>query len=227
MRLKVGIWSALAVIVFAGVLAGAPPVLEVAHARWAVWPLALGGALLTALAGLVKPVIGAVTQRWADRARSGLEQVDRRRDLEHRVGGLGKGLPRAREITDRALLGIHPSIPLPPSSDMSLAADLPLYIPRDLDGDLRTWVTAHHESGGCLLLVGLAASGKTRCAYELVRGMLADWPMFMPSTAAQLTGYFEADPAQRSLVVWLDETHKFLGPQSVDVSAWQPPYSRP
>jgi len=45
-------------------------------------------------------------------------------------------------------------------------------------------MTAHRESGGFLLLVGSAASGKTRCAYELVHDMLADWPMFMPSTAA-------------------------------------------
>jgi hypothetical protein len=126
------------------------------------WPLALAGALVTALAGLTKPVTVAVTQWWADRARSDLEQRDRARNLEQAVGGRERGLPLAGEVTDRALLGIHPSIPLPPGADRPLAPDLPLYIPRDLDGDLPAWVTAHRESGGFLLLVGPAASGKTR-----------------------------------------------------------------
>ena len=134
------------------------------------------------------------------------------------MGGRYKGLPSAGEITDRALLGIHPSIPLPLGADASLSPDLPLYIPRDLDADLRAWITVHYESGGFLLLVGPAASGKSRCAYELVHGMLADWPIFMPSTAAQLTEYFETNPPPRKLIVWLDETQKFLGSDGLKVA---------
>jgi len=118
---------------------------------------------------------------------------------------------RQQEIVDRALLGIHPSIPLPSDADSSLAPDLPLYVPRDVDADLYAWVTAHMASGGFLLLVGPAASGKSRCAYELVHHMLSDWPIFMPSTAGQVTDYFGTDPALDRLVVWLNETQKFLG----------------
>jgi TPR repeat protein len=66
-------------------------------------------------------------------------------------------------------------------------------------------------AGGFLLFVGPAASGKSRCAYELARSMLADWPIFMPSTAKQVTDYFGTNPAPGRLVVWLNETQKFLG----------------
>jgi len=125
MGLKIGIWSALTVAVFAIVAAAAPSVLKAAHVHWAVWPLALAGAFVTAVAGLAKPVTEAVTQRWAAQTISGLEHRDRVRDLEQEVGGRDGGLPLAGEITDRALLGIHPAIPLPAGADASLAADLP------------------------------------------------------------------------------------------------------
>jgi TPR repeat protein len=218
MRLKLGIWAALAALVFAALLAAAPEVLKTAHMHWPVWPIAVAGAAGTALVGLARPVADALAQRWAERTKHDLDRRDRARELEHAVGGREKGLPSVGEIRDRALLGIHPSIPLPSDADPSLPPDLPLYIPRDLDGDVRAWITAHSQSGGFLLLVGPAASGKTRCAYELVHDMLGDWPMFMPSTAAQLTDYFDASPAPGKLVVWLNETQKFLGPNGLTVA---------
>jgi hypothetical protein len=227
MRLKVGIWSALAVVVFAVLLTGAPAVLKAADVHVTAWPLALAGAIVTAVAGLVKPIANAVTQAWADRTTRIFEQQDRARALEHEVSGLDKGLPLAGEITDRAILGIHPSIPLPAGADTSLPPDLPLYVERDLDAELRAWITAHLESGGFLLLVGPAASGKSRCAYELVHGMLADWLIFMPSTADQLTGYSETSPAQGKLVVWLNETQKFLGPGGMRVATVRHILERP
>jgi TPR repeat protein len=215
MRLKLGIWSAFVVVVFAAVLAAAPAVLKSAHLHWPAWPIALAAGIVTVLAGVAKPVYDTVTEKWADRTKRELERQDRVRELEHVVGGRAKGLPTAGEITDRALLGIHPSIPLPSGADPSLSPDLPLYIPRDVDADLRAWITAHRESGGFLLLVGPATSGKSRSAYELVHDMLADWPMFMPSTSTQLTEYFDADPTLERLVVWLNDTQKFLGPDGL------------
>ena len=219
MRLKLGIWSVLVVVVFAALLAAAPSALKAAHVHWPAWLIALAGAILTALAGIAKPVTDAIAQRWAARTKRELDRQDRARELEHAVGGRTKGLPTAGEITDRALLGIHPSIPLPAGADTSLLSpDLPLYVPRDVDADLRAWITAHRESGGFLLLAGPAASGKTRCAYELVHDMLADWPMYMPSTSAQLTDYFQASPDPGKLVVWLNETQRFLSPDGLTIA---------
>ena len=210
--MKLGIWSVLAVMVFAVLLTGAPAVLRAAHLHYASWPLALAGAFVTAVAGLVKPVADAVMKTSADRSSHYLENKDYTRLLEHQVSGRDRGLPTADKVTNRGLLGIHPSIPLPAGADASLNRDLPLYIPRDLDNELQRWITAHRRSGGFLLLVGPAASGKTRCAYELVREMLANWPIFMPPSADTLTRYFETNPHHRKLVVWLDESQDFLGP---------------
>src|SRR5262249_25048000 len=147
-----------------------------------------------------------------------LDRQDKAQELERQVGGRSKGLPYAGEIIDRALIGIHPSIPLPIGADASLSRELPLYVPRDIDADLRAWITAHYDSGGFLLLVGSAAAGKTRCAYELVHDMLADWPMFMPSTSSQLAEYVQANSGYSKLVVWLNETQKFLGTDGLDAA---------
>lgn len=50
MRLKLGIWSALAVGIFAALLTVVPVVLKAAHLHWPAWPLAVSGAVVTWLA---------------------------------------------------------------------------------------------------------------------------------------------------------------------------------
>jgi Flp pilus assembly protein TadD len=215
MRLKIGIWAIAALALFGALLEAAPPALKAAHLHWPAWPLALGAAIIAALSGLARPVTAVITQSWAKRTRRQIQRQGKARQIERDVGGRNKGLPQAGQITDRALLGIHPSIPLPADADASLPPDLPLYIPRDIDADLRAWITAHRQSGGLLLLVGPAAAGKTRSAYELAREMLADWPMFMPSTPAQLTDYIHASPSPGKLIIWLNETQNFLGPDGL------------
>ena len=142
-----------------------------------------------------------------DRVEASCQQ-ESARDIERAAGGLHL----AGQITDRAFLGIHPAIPLPEGADPSLSPDFPSYVTRDIDADLRNWITAHLHTGGFLLLVGPAAAGKTRCAYELIRESLPEWPIFMPSTADQLAAYAGADPHPSKLLVWLNDTHNFLGP---------------
>jgi hypothetical protein len=46
-------------------------------------------------------------------------------------------LPRVDAFTDPALLGIHASLPLPSGAATGLSAQLPTYVPRDLDEELR------------------------------------------------------------------------------------------
>jgi TPR repeat protein len=200
------------------------------------WPSAwfITGAVLAAL-GVVCAIWSLILYLARKQARSSRvtrdlarqDRKDRARELEQAVGGQDKGLPTAAQVTDRALLGIHPSIPLPSSADASLSPDMPLYIRRDIDADLRAWITAHQESGGFLLLVGPAACGKTRCAYELAHDMLADWPIFMPSTAAILTEYVQTEPSPAKLIIWLNETQKFLGPNGLTIATVRRILSRP
>jgi hypothetical protein len=60
---------------------------------------------------------------------------------------------------------VHASIQVDAS-----ASELPEYVPRDLDRDLQTAITAAAERGGFVLLVGGSSVGKTRALYEAVRG---------------------------------------------------------
>jgi TPR repeat protein len=126
-----------------------------------------------------------------------------------------KPLPRVREVKDRALLGIHPAIPLP-SEESVLSREFPLYVLRDLDPELDDWIEDHRESGGFLLLVGPAAAGKTRTAYELIQRAVGDWRLFMPGTSAQLTEYIEKSDTADNLVVWVNEVQNFLGPDGLE-----------
>ncbi|MGH2832388.1 MAG: hypothetical protein ACRDK2_06395, partial [Solirubrobacteraceae bacterium] len=95
----------------------------------------------------------------------------------------GDDLPQADAEIDRALLGIHAALPLPTDFRAGLSAQLPTYVPRDLDDELRNSIAERSVDGGFLLLAGPAASGKTRCAYEAVRAVLPDWRMLLPPSA--------------------------------------------
>lgn len=131
------------------------------------------------------------------------------------IDGLIKSLPKVRDVRDRALLGIHPAIPLP-SEASTLSPEFPLYVQRDIDPELNNWIVNHRESGGFLLLVGPAAAGKTRTAYELINRMVGDWELLMPSTAGELATYIESAESSGGLVVWLNEIQNFLGPSGLE-----------
>lgn len=212
MQVRLAVAAVIAVAVSAGVLAAAPAVMKALDLRWAAWPLALAGGVVAAVAALARPLTAVVTRSWADRAQEQLSGRSRARQVEHDVSGRGKGLPVAAEVTDRAVLGIHPAIPLPASADPSLPEELPLYVRRDVDDDLRAWIAARRGSGGFLLIVGPAAAGKTRTAHQLIQDMLPSWPLLMPASAEKLTAYIHAAPEAGDLVIWLDELQNYLGP---------------
>ena len=129
-------------------LAGAPAVLSAVGVKN---PLVLGGA--TALTA----VVVAVGVIWPDRYK----RLAQRRDeqafkIEDGCLVLADGrLPRVRDITDPGLLGVHQATPVPIRVMGHHAAQIsgdsvPVYVPRDIDGDLRERLAA----GGFVLLVG-------------------------------------------------------------------------
>ena len=154
---------------------------------------------------------------WRSRLPLPTQQIEPKRralDVMEQAGWQGKPLPRVREVSDRALLGIHPAIPLP-VADPTLSQEFPLYVSRDIDPELDAWISKHRTSGGFLLLVGPAAAGKTRTAYELIHRTVGEWRMFMPTSASQLTEYIETTDDTDDLVVWLNEIQNFLGPDGL------------
>jgi hypothetical protein len=112
------------------------------------------------------------------------------------------GAMRVREARAR-LLGVHASIQVNPA-----ATDLPVYVPRDLDADLRTAITVAAGDGGFVLLIGDSSVGKSRALFEAVRATLPDWWLVHPANAEDVRVMAEAPTART--VVWLDELQDFL-----------------
>ena len=115
------------------------------------------------------------------------------------------GAVRVCEANPR-ILGVHPAIQTP-----GAPAGLPAYVPRDTDLDeagVRAWLRRAAERGGFVLLVGGSSAGKTRCAYECIRDLLADWWLLHPANADEVRA-FAAAPVPRT-VVWLDEIQHYL-----------------
>ena len=129
-------------------------------------------------------------------------------DLRRPVGAI-----RVRESRPR-LLGVHASIQVDPAT-----TDLPAYVPRDLDANLRSAINAAAEHGGFVLLIGGSSVGKTRSLYEAVRDVLPEWWLIHPDPAdADVVAGLAAAPTPRT-VVWLDELQRYLGATPSGLSA--------
>ncbi|MER5787209.1 tetratricopeptide repeat protein [Streptomyces sp. NPDC001980] len=178
---------------------------------WPGWILptlaATGGVLLLVATPLMQARLDTLIE-WVG-SRGNLEQ--KQAAVLELVGGSDRKLPLVREVRDRALLGIHPAIPLPLGADPRLSVELPTYVPRDLDVQLRAALRRASVESGFVLIIGRAASGKTRLAFEAINAELGDWRLFMPSKADHLTAYLASGADLSHTVVWLNETQDFLG----------------
>ncbi|WP_436535534.1 hypothetical protein [Actinoplanes sp. HUAS TT8] len=112
------------------------------------------------------------------------------------------GAVRVRLARPR-VLGVHGSIRV-----AGAVGELPPYVPRDVDAELRTAVTAAAVTGGLVLLVGGSSVGKTRTLWEAVSAVLAEWWLLHPADAPALVAA-AARPIPRT-VVWLDELQRYL-----------------
>ncbi|MFD8391805.1 tetratricopeptide repeat protein, partial [Streptomyces sp. NPDC059680] len=194
------------------VLTAAPAGVKAGELPWPKWLVA--GAVATAgvLVAVWTPLVKARTDALAARTT---REAEREAQAEGAIGRLPsiKGKPLfVKDMSDRALLGIHEAIPLPAASgtDRDLSLDLPTYVPRDIDADLRTSLQVSSKTGGFLLLVGPAAAGKTRCAYEAIRAVLPNWRLFMPPDGTTLNEMVTGGADLKHGVVWLNETQNFL-----------------
>ena len=112
------------------------------------------------------------------------------------------GAERVRQARPR-LLGVHAAIQIP-----SAAGELPPYVPRDLDSDLRAALTAAAAQGGFVLLVGGSSVGKTRALYEAVQAHLPEWWLLHPADTPAIADHAAA--AAPRTMLWLDELQRYL-----------------
>ncbi|GIM96863.1 hypothetical protein Ato02nite_086560 [Paractinoplanes toevensis] len=112
------------------------------------------------------------------------------------------GSERVRTADPRNL-GVHRSI------QVDLGAEgLPVYVPRDIDAELRTAVTAAQGRGGFVLVKGSSSVGKTRALFEAVKAVCPDWWLLHPADVAAVRGF--ADTPVPRTVVWLDKLDPYL-----------------
>ncbi|WP_340682530.1 hypothetical protein LCL61_28175 [Amycolatopsis coloradensis] len=121
------------------------------------------------------------------------------------------GAVRVRDARPR-VLGVHAAIQVDQPADDCPATcgqqELPPYVPRDFDADLRTKITIAGQQGGFVLVTGDSSVGKTRALFEAVKTVLPDWWLLHPGEADVLRE-FAGHPAGRT-VVWLDELQDYL-----------------
>ncbi|MBM7774740.1 tetratricopeptide (TPR) repeat protein [Actinokineospora baliensis] len=108
----------------------------------------------------------------------------------------GKRLPRVREVADPAWVGVHRT-----------GARVTAYVGRDVDEELGGLV----GGGGFVLLVGDSAAGKSRAAFEAVRGQRPGDELLVPRTRADVAAAAEYAMRRRGCVLWLDDLERFVG----------------
>jgi len=188
---------------------------------WPAWvlPALVAGAGIFASV-VLSPLVSARVAVLTGRVGVGEERRRRRSDVLLRSAGPAEALPLVSQVTSRRSLGIHAAIPLPAGADASLSVELPTYVPRDQDVEVRTALTRMATTGGFLLLVGPPASGKTRCAATAMQQLLGDWRLYLRDLRS-LAELLDAGVSLRRTVVWLDDVHEILdsSDRAVETSA--------
>jgi hypothetical protein len=117
------------------------------------------------------------------------------------------------EVRDPFALEVHqPVQPVDPHHDLPA---LPVYVPREHDGELERVVAAAAEgSSGIAVLVGGSSTGKTRACWEalgLLRDQKPGWRLWHPIDPSRPDAALRELPAiGPRAVVWLNEAQFYL-----------------
>lgn len=167
---------------------------------WWLKTIAAGGAASAVFA------VGVV-QSWAGKA---IDKVDQRRTaltpLTDSIFTLGGKAPLVRAVTNPVTIGVR-SVPAPAGG-----TQVPPYVPRDIDDALRSAL----GTLGFVLVVGDAAAGKTRTAYEAMRAVLPGHALIAPVWGGgDILQALSAARAERRCVLWLDNLQRYVGADAI------------
>jgi hypothetical protein len=186
--------------------------------------LPVSSELKPAIAAALASVATTILAPWANSAVRSWLSVREHATKNDKLGSAaearspqepGRRFPQVRTVQPETL-GVNPAIQVAwaPGSAGAQAgqADLPPYVARDLDDDLRRAVGRVGEAGGggLFVLVGAPLSGKTRTAYEAVRAVVPGWNIFVPGTMAELAVVIDSGRSLQGTVIWMDELGDFL-----------------
>ena len=131
----------------------------------------------------------------------------------------GGQLPTVWDITSPLLLGVHKARPAAvgaAGTEPGRVVDehVPVYVPRDVDGELRERVAA----GGFVLVVGDSTAGKTRVAFEAVSATVPGHLLIRPENRTALAAAVARAGRARRCVLWLDDLQTYLGSGGLSVT---------
>jgi hypothetical protein len=141
-----------------------------------------------------------------------------RRDRVHQLSRYFRfvttsGGNRVKDIRDPEVLGVSPAATVGSSISNEVRKPTP-YVRRAVDDVLDDALASHQF----VLLVGDAASGKSRSAYEAMRRCFPERHLLVPTLPASLSVLQNLDVELRDVVIWLDDLDEYLGPDGLTAS---------
>jgi len=157
------------------------------------------GSLIAAVGlGVVTVLDSVLTDQLSDMRKRKADIADQRAAGVQQPQGR---LPLVREITNPVGIGVHPAPPGAVPADR-----VPVYVERHFDAELRAAI----GRGGFTLLVGDAAAGKTRSAFEAMRAVVPGHVLIVPAGAAHTRAAVASALSEPRSVLWLDDLRTFL-----------------
>jgi eukaryotic-like serine/threonine-protein kinase len=153
--------------------------------------------------GVAASVVTLIAGMLTDQLKSVLDRrADFNAELARGVFQPRGKLPRVRDVANPVTIGVHPAAP-------QSGTRVPAYVPRDRD----VAIQAALRSSGFILLVGDAAAGKSRTAFEAMRAALPGHLLIAPDQdrPADAAPAITRACAARECVLWLDNLQAFLG----------------
>ena len=152
----------------------------------------------------------ADTRSWLARCTRMRREVAEARRVRAKVAPEPAADPTLRPIGawKPEQLGIHPAIKVPGSAPLD--SRLPRYVERQHDLELRDLLGQLPAEPRMIVLVGEAATGKTRTAYEAVSRCLPDRPLAVPGAPDELPGLLADGLPATPCVVWIDDAREYL-----------------
>jgi TPR repeat protein len=200
---------AVAMLVVLAVAASA--VLRGSHFGWPAWVGVALSAVIAMVAAFGRKMLDIVFERP-------LTALKRSMDRDMVLSGIPGYRQKVEDSTDRAMLKIHPAIPLPADAPADLSDEFPRYVRREVDAEIRPWIRGRASDSCLIVLVGPAAAGKTRLLSEALQAELPDWQMLRPS-GPQINALVDSGADLSRSVLWLNELQTFFAGEPLSAAA--------
>jgi hypothetical protein len=116
-------------------------------------------------------------------------------------------LPLVEHINDCTSIGVHPA------ARIDGVSRVPPYVNRQIDNLIYGALDAPSTF---VLIEGPSAAGKSRTAFEAVRRCKQKRQILIPKNGAALQAFLLQQRTIGSLIIWLDDIERFLGPDGLD-----------